>query len=85
MNTMTQRKMRGAKRSKLVWLGLALAMAGFLEAQFNLIAALIPEPWRGPAMMAVGLTVVVLRFLTTLPLEELVPAERPSDQSPEAP
>ena len=86
MKTMTRRKVRGASRSKLVWLGLAVAIAGFLESQFRLVENLIPERWRGVAMMAVGLTVVVLRFMTTLPLEDLAPeAEEPAPTEPEAP
>ena len=68
-----RRKARGAKYSRLVWMGLALATAGFLETQFRMIEHLLPEQWRGPALMLVGLIVVWLRFLTTMPVEDLGP------------
>lgn len=68
-----RKKVRGAKYSKLVWLGLALAMTGFLEAQFRMVEHLIPEQWRGPALMGIGMLVVVLRFMTTLPIQDLAP------------
>lgn len=69
-----RKKARGAKYSRLVWLGFALTVAGFLEAQFRMVEHLLPEAWRGPALMAIGLLVVVLRFATTLPVEDLAPA-----------
>ena len=77
-------KARGAKYSKLVWLGLALSLTGFLEAQFRMVEHLIPEQWRGPALMGVGFLVIILRFVTTLPLQELAPppAEAPADNDP---
>lgn len=74
MNTeLLGRRMRGAKRSKLVWLGLAMALAGFFEAQRGTLDPLIPEPWRPIVWTVVGLAVVVLRFLTTQPLEDKAP------------
>ena len=76
-----RKKARGAKYSRLVWMGLALATAGFLETQFRMIEHLIPEQYRGPALMLVGLAVVWLRFLTTLPVEDLAPAH--DDPHPE--
>jgi hypothetical protein len=79
-------KVKGAKRSKLVWLGLALALSGFAEAQFQLVQHLLPEQWRGPALMGIGGLVIVLRFMTTLPLDELVPDTEPTppDNDPPA-
>jgi hypothetical protein len=68
-----RKKTRGAKYSKTVWLGLTLAAAGFLEAQFRMVEHLIPEEYRGVALMGVGMLVVVLRFLTTMPVEDLAP------------
>jgi hypothetical protein len=84
MTTPMRRKMRGARYSRTVWLGLAVVITGFLEAQFRLVEHLIPDQWRGVAMMGVGLTVVVLRFLTTLPVEDLHPVES-NDQEPPTP
>lgn len=84
MESTLRKKVRGSKYSKLVWLGLALAMTGFLEAQFRMVEHLIPEQWRGPVLMAVGMLVVVLRFMTTLPLDEKgpEPAEPVGDNDP---
>lgn len=79
--TTLRAKARGARYSKLVWLGLALAVSGFAEAQFQLVQHLLPEQWRGPALMFLGTLVVVLRFLTTLPLSELGP-QPDSDPTP---
>lgn len=80
---MMTRKVRGARRSKLVWLGLAVAISGALESQFRLIENLIPEKYRGVGLMAIGLTVVVLRWMTTMPLQDL--GEHEPDQDPPQP
>jgi len=79
--TTLRKRAKGAKFSKLVWLGLTLTVFGFLEANFRTIEYLIPEHWRGPAVMAVGMIVVVLRFVTTMPLDELTGT--PDDPKPE--
>jgi len=70
-------KARGAKYSRLVWLGLAVAVSGYLETQFRTIEVLIPERWRGPALMLLGLVVVVLRFMTTAPLDQIEQERHP--------
>lgn len=68
-----RKKARGAKYSRLVWLGLAVTVLGFLEAQFRTIEHLLPEKYRGLGLMLLGLAVVVLRFMTTVPVEDLAP------------
>lgn len=72
-----KRRVKGAKFSRLVWLGLGVTVLGFLEAQFRTIEFLIPEKWRGVGLMLLGLTVVVLRFMTTLPLEDKADLDEP--------
>lgn len=78
-----RKKTRGAKYSRMVWLGLAVTVLGFLEAQFRTIENLIPEKYRGLGLMAIGLAVVVLRFMTTVPVEDL--AAEHDDPHPEPP
>jgi hypothetical protein len=79
-----RKRVKGAKFSRLVWLGLTLTIFGFLEANFRTIEFLIPEHWRGPAVMAVGMLVVVLRFMTTLPLEDMLDDDPPAEDSKDA-
>lgn len=62
--------LRGAIRSKMIWLGLALTVFGFLQTQSEVLAKVIPEEWLGVVNMLFGLAVVVLRFLTTDALAE---------------
>lgn len=81
-----RQKVKGAKRSKTVWYGLALAMTGFVEARFSTLEHLVPQEYRGLVLMGIGLLVVYLRFLTTAPLEALAPppanAGNPPDNDP---
>jgi hypothetical protein len=79
-----RKRVKGAKFSRLVWLGLTLTVFGFLEANFKTIEFLLPEQWRGPALMGVGMLVVVLRFMTTLPLEDMLDDDPPPDDSQHA-
>lgn len=85
MTAPLRRKIARSRYSRTVWLGLAVAVAGYLEAQFRLIESLIPEQWRGVGMMAVGLAVVVLRFVTTLPVEELGPHDQDAPEDTDQP
>lgn len=55
---------RGAMRSKVVWLGLAVLVMGELQ-RGGAIVALIPEVWRGVVLECLGLGIIVARFLTT--------------------
>ena len=62
-------KLTGAAYSKLVWYGFAIAVLGYLESQRSALDPLIPERYRPVIWPAIGLGVVVLRFVTSLPLE----------------
>jgi hypothetical protein len=77
-------KAKGAKNSRMIWLGLAVTIFGFLEAQFRTIETFIPERYRGLGLVAIGLTVIVLRFVTTLPLEDMQDEPEPGDDPPAA-
>lgn len=57
--------LKGAIRSRMVWLGLALAVFGFLQTNSGPLQAWIPPKVMGLLDMGFGLAVVVLRFMTT--------------------
>jgi hypothetical protein len=61
---------KGAAQSKMVWLGMALAVFGFMQSQSAALQAFIPEKYLGLVNMVFGLAVVVLRFYTTTSLAE---------------
>ncbi len=61
---------KGALKSKLVNLGLWLAVFSFLQTQLPVIQASIPADVYNYGGMLLGLVIVVLRFWTTQPLDE---------------
>lgn len=63
-------KLKGAVKSKLVWLGMLLAIAGVIQANMDVFAQYLTPEAQGLATVGVGIAVVVLRFLTTMPLDE---------------
>lgn len=65
-----RRAMRGAMRSKTMWLALALAVFGALYDNFNYIQNIIDPRFYGILLISIGVIVAVLRVLTTLPLDE---------------
>lgn len=73
MNTLTERA-KSAWKSKTVWFGLGVALLGYAQSARPDIDAAITAAgldWIRPFVWpAVGIGVVVLRFITTQPLEE---------------
>ena len=65
-----RRVMRSAMRSKTIWLGLLLVILGALYDNFSYLQSIIHPQWYGIILVAIGVAVAVLRFVTTLPLEE---------------
>ena len=63
---MNAQTLRGALKSRTVIFGAALAVASAVQ-QF---VPFLPQQYVGIAGAAVGAAVIVLRFLTTLPLDE---------------
>ena len=63
-------KLRGALRSKTVWLGLLLGLTGIVQANEAVFQQYLTPEAQGWFTVAVGGVVVLLRFLTTLPLDE---------------
>ena len=63
-------KSKGAMRSKTMWFSLALMVFGVVFDNFSYVQNLINERWYGPIFITIGVITAVLRFITTLPLEE---------------
>ena len=63
-------KLRGALRSKTVWVGLGLSLMGVVQANEAVFQQYLTPEAQGWLTVGVGAVVVVLRFLTTLPLDE---------------
>lgn len=65
-----RRVMRSAMRSKTIWLGLLLVILGALYDNFSYLQDVIHPQWYGIILVAIGVAVAVLRFVTTMPLED---------------
>jgi uncharacterized membrane protein len=65
-----KRQLRGATRSKLAWLGLALSVAGLVQASLDVFQALLTPTQQGLLTLGVGVLVIVLRFFTDKPLDQ---------------
>ena len=62
--------MRSALRSKTIWLGLLLVILGALYDNFSYLQSIIHPQWYGIILVAIGVAVAILRFITTMPLED---------------
>jgi len=60
----------GVMRSKTIWFSLAIMVFGAVEMYFPYLRDNIDPKYYGPIFMAIGITCAVLRFATTLPLDE---------------
>jgi len=67
---MTNSKLAGAKRSKTVWLGLALAVLGVVQVNAEVFNTFLNPQQQGFLTLGLGVAVVVLRWVTTDALEE---------------
>ena len=65
-----RRRTRGALRSKTMWFSLALMVLGVIFDNFSYIENLIDPRWYGPSLIFIGVVVAILRFVTTMPLDE---------------
>ena len=55
---------KGATRSKTVYLGLAITVMGYLQANVNALAPFIRPEYLGTVSMGLGLAVILVRFVT---------------------
>lgn len=65
-----RRKTRSMMRSKTMWFSFALVVLGALYDNFSYIEQLIHPRLYGILLISIGVAVAVLRFLTTMPLED---------------
>lgn len=65
-----RRKVRGVMHSKTMWFSLALVILGALYDNFSYIEQLINPRLYGILLISIGIIVAVLRFITTMPLED---------------
>jgi len=64
------RRTKGVMRSKTMWFSLALMVFGVLFENFSYVQNLIDERWYGPIFITIGIITAVLRFITSMPLDE---------------
>ena len=57
-------------RSKTMWFSLALVILGVVYDNFSYVQDLINPRIYGVLLIAIGVVVAVLRFITTMPLDE---------------
>ena len=65
-----QRSMFGAMRSRTMWFSLALVILGVVYDNFSYVENIIDPKLYGVLLIAIGIIVAVLRFITTLPVDE---------------
>lgn len=65
-----RRRTRGAMHSKTMWFSLALVILGVVYDNFSYVENIINPRLYGVLLIGIGIVVAVLRFVTTLPLED---------------
>ena len=60
--------MRRMAHSKTMWFSLALVIFGALEAGFPYLQSVIDPQYYGIILVAIGVIVAILRFITTGPI-----------------
>jgi hypothetical protein len=65
-----RRKTRGAMHSKTMWFSLGLMVIGVIYDNFSYLQNVIDPRYYGSSLIFIGIVCAVLRFYTTLPLED---------------
>jgi hypothetical protein len=60
--------MKQMRQSKTMWFSLALVIFGALFDNFSYLQAVINERYYGIILVAIGIIVAILRFITTGPI-----------------
>ena len=60
--------MKRMRQSKTMWFSLALVIFGALEASFPYLQSIIDQKYYGIILVAIGIIVAILRFVTNGPL-----------------
>jgi hypothetical protein len=59
-----------ARKSKTIWFAFALVVFGSLEAGFPYLQNIIDAKYYGVILVFIGIIVAILRFITTMPLQD---------------
>jgi hypothetical protein len=65
-----RRKAKGAMHSKTMWFSLGLMVIGVIYDNFSYLQNVIDPRYYGSSLIFIGIVCAVLRFYTTLPLED---------------
>ena len=65
-----KRAVKGAMHSKTMWFSFALVVLGVVYDNFSYVENLIDPRLYGVCLISIGIVVAVLRFVTTMPLDE---------------
>ena len=65
-----RRTAKGAMRSKTMWFSLAMVVLGVVYDNFSYLQNIIDPRYYGSILIAIGIVCAILRFYTTLPLED---------------
>lgn len=65
-----KRRSRGVMRSKTMWFSFALVILGVVYENFSYVQNIIDPRLYGVLLIAIGIVVAILRFITTLPLDD---------------
>ena len=65
-----RRKARGAMHSRTMWFSLALVVLGVVYDNFNYVQNIIDPRLYGILLIAIGIAVAILRFITTSSLDD---------------
>ena len=60
----------GVMRSKTMWFSLALVILGVVYDNFSYVENIIDPRLYGVLLIVIGIIVAILRFITTMPLDE---------------
>jgi hypothetical protein len=61
---------KGAMHSKTMWFSLAMVILGVIYDNFSYLQDVIDPKYYGSIFIGIGIICAVLRFYTTLPLDE---------------
>lgn len=65
-----RRKSKGAMHSKTMWFSILLMVLGVVYDNFSYVQNIIDPRIYGVLLIVIGIAVAILRFITTMPLED---------------
>lgn len=64
------RRMRKATKSKTMWFSFLLVVLGVVYDNFSYVQNIIDPRFYGISLIIIGAIVAILRFITTMPLDD---------------